>query len=109
MYMNVYGFKKNQIFTQNPYVLANDFTGNRNTVFLGRDPDTADQLYIIVSYMSFYGFSKISNFRSKYISVSLRFYQKVHMVLPKITSFCQNLIETLYFLLVCLILRISYP
>jgi hypothetical protein len=40
------GFQKNQIFAQNPYVLAYGFTKNRkfgantdrNSVFIGRDP-----------------------------------------------------------------------
>jgi hypothetical protein len=46
---------------------------DRNWVFLGRDPHIADRLYIIVPYMSFYGFWKNSNFRSKFIGVTLRF------------------------------------
>jgi hypothetical protein len=29
---------------------------DRNSVFLGRDPHIADQLYIMVLYMNFYGF-----------------------------------------------------
>jgi hypothetical protein len=60
------------------------FTKNRqfwakteqNSVFLGHDTHIADKLYITVSYMIFYGFSKNSNFRSKSIGVSLRFYKK---------------------------------
>jgi hypothetical protein len=59
-------FEKTQIFAQNPWVLAYDFTKNHqfaaktnlNSVFLGRDPHIADQLYITVSYMTFYGFWK---------------------------------------------------
>jgi hypothetical protein len=31
---------------------------DRNSVFLGRDPNISDWLYIMVSYMSFYGFFK---------------------------------------------------
>jgi hypothetical protein len=60
------------------------FTKNRqfgaksdwNSIFLGRDPHIIDQLSITVPYMNFYGFWKSSNFRSKCIGVSLRFYRK---------------------------------
>jgi hypothetical protein len=63
--------------------LAYDFTENhqfgvktdRNSIFLGRDRHILDRLYITVPYMSFYGFFKKSNFRSKFIGVSLRFYR----------------------------------
>jgi hypothetical protein len=57
-------------------VLAYGFTENRqlaakidrNSVILGRDPHIPDRLCIMVLYMSFYGFSKFSNFHSKSIS-----------------------------------------
>jgi hypothetical protein len=63
-------FEKNQIFAQNPLVLAYSFTENhqlgakidRNSVFLCRDPHITDRLYITVSYMSFYGFKKNPTF-----------------------------------------------
>jgi hypothetical protein len=51
--MLVYGFTENHQFT---------IKTDRNSVFLGRDPHIADRLYIMVSYMSFYGFLKKSNF-----------------------------------------------
>jgi hypothetical protein len=78
------GFNKIQIFAQNPYVLAYGFTENRqfatktnwNSIFLHPDPHILDRLYIMVPYMSSYGFWKISKFPSKSIGVSLRFYQK---------------------------------
>jgi hypothetical protein len=62
-------------------VLAYDCTKNQqfwtktdqNFVFLGCDPHIADQLYKTAPYMSFYRFWKNSNFRSKSISVRLRF------------------------------------
>jgi hypothetical protein len=77
-------------------VLAYGFTENcqfgaktdRNTVFLGRDPRTANRLSITVPYLNFYGFWKISQFCSK----------SKPKVLPKIASLGQKLIETLYFL-----------
>jgi hypothetical protein len=40
------------------------------------DPHILDLVYIMVRYMSFYGFWKNSNFRSKSAYVSLRVYQK---------------------------------
>jgi hypothetical protein len=46
---------------------------DRNSIFLGRDRHMMDRLYITVPYISFYGFWKNSNFRSKSIGVSLRF------------------------------------
>jgi hypothetical protein len=57
-------FQKNQIFAQNPQLLAYDFTEiasleaktDWNSVLLGRDLHTQDWLYITVPYMSFYGF-----------------------------------------------------
>jgi hypothetical protein len=63
-YMSFYGFKKNQIFTQNLYVLDFGFTENhlfvvktdRNYIFHGRDSHITDQQFIMVPYMSFYGF-----------------------------------------------------
>jgi hypothetical protein len=56
-------------------VLAHSFTKNhqfvkktdQNSVFHGPDPYILDWLYIMILYMSFYGFSKFSNFRSKSI------------------------------------------
>jgi hypothetical protein len=60
-------------FTENRQFVANT---DRNYIFLSRDPHISDQLYIMVPYMSCYNFLKNSNFRSKSIGVSLRFYQK---------------------------------
>jgi hypothetical protein len=50
-YMKFYRFKKNQIFAQNPYVLAYGFTENslfavktdQNYIFLGCDSHIQDQ------------------------------------------------------------------
>jgi hypothetical protein len=64
-------------------VVAYDFTKNRqfgaktdwNSVFIGRDPYIVDRLYIIALYIHFMDFKK-SNFCSKSIVVSLRFYRK---------------------------------
>jgi hypothetical protein len=75
------GFKKNQIFAQNLLVLAYCLSKNhefvaksdRNSVFLSRDLRFPDQLYIMATYMSFYGFSNFSNFCSKSVGVSIRF------------------------------------
>jgi hypothetical protein len=58
------GFKKIQIFAQNMYVLAYGFTENRqfvaktdqNSIFLYPNPHILDRLYIMVMYISFYGF-----------------------------------------------------
>jgi hypothetical protein len=81
-YMSFYGFfKKNLIFTQNPLLLAYGFSKNhrftsntdRNSVFSSRGPHFLYRLYIMVPYISFYGFKKKSNLRSKSISVSVRF------------------------------------
>jgi hypothetical protein len=84
-YMNLYVFKKIHIFNQNPRVLAYGFTENcqfgakidRNSVFLGRDPRIANWLSIMVPYFYFYGFWKISNFCSKSMGFSVRFYRKL--------------------------------
>jgi hypothetical protein len=65
-------------------VLAYGFTENRkfwaktdrNSIFLGREPRIAKLLSITVPYLNFYGFWKISHFRTKSIGVSLRFYRK---------------------------------
>jgi hypothetical protein len=56
--------KKNQIYAQNPLVLAYGFSKNsqfvakinRSFIFIGRDPHILNRLYIIVLYMSFYVF-----------------------------------------------------
>jgi hypothetical protein len=64
------GFKKIQIFTQNPYMLAYGFTKNhqlaiktdQNFIFRGRGPHILKRLYIMVSYMIFYEFEKIQIF-----------------------------------------------
>jgi hypothetical protein len=66
-------------------VLGCGFTENRkfgaktdwNSIFLGQDPCIAKRLSITVPYLNFYGFWKISHFRSKFIGVSLRFYRKL--------------------------------
>jgi hypothetical protein len=58
------GFKDIKILTQNSYVNAYGFSKNcqfavktdQNSVFLGHDPHTPDQLYIVVPYISFYRF-----------------------------------------------------
>jgi hypothetical protein len=63
-YMSFYGFEKNQSFAQNLKVLDYGFSESRqfaakidrNSVFLGYEPHIPDRLYIMVSYMSFYGF-----------------------------------------------------
>jgi hypothetical protein len=46
---------------------------DRISVFLGCDPLIPDRVYIMVPYMRFYGFSKLRNYRSKSIVVSLGF------------------------------------
>jgi hypothetical protein len=76
------GFEKTQIFAQIPLLLAYCFTEIRqfevktdhNSLFLGRHAHIMDRLYIIVMYMSFYGYRKYSNFCSKYVGVILWFY-----------------------------------
>jgi hypothetical protein len=58
------GFQKTQIFSQNPNMLAYNFTKTRqfwtkagqNFVFLGCDPHIVDWLYKTVPYMIFYLF-----------------------------------------------------
>jgi hypothetical protein len=84
-YFNFYGFWKIHISARNPKVLAYGFIENcqfgakpdRNSVFLGRDPRTANWVSIMVPYFNFYGFWKISNFCSKSIGVSPRFLRKL--------------------------------
>jgi hypothetical protein len=49
---------------------------DRNSVFFGRDPHIRDRLYKTVPHMSCYWFLKKSNFRSKFMCVSVRFYRK---------------------------------
>jgi hypothetical protein len=49
---------------------------DRNSLISGRDHNILDRLYIMVSYMSFYGFSKFLVFRSKSIRVRLQLYRK---------------------------------
>jgi len=64
LYISFYRFKKIQILAQNPKVLAFGFTEKRkfvaktfwNSVFLGHDPNIPDRLYIMLLYISFYGF-----------------------------------------------------
>jgi hypothetical protein len=66
-YISFYGFKKKSNLAQNPNLLAFGFTEqcrfvvktDRNSIFLSRDPHITDRLYIIVMYISFYGFKKI--------------------------------------------------
>ena len=65
--MLAYGFTENHQFGAKT---------NRNSVFLGHYPHIVDQLSIMVSYMNFYGFWRISHFCSKFIGVTLRFYRK---------------------------------
>jgi hypothetical protein len=58
------GFQNFEIIAQSPKLLAYGFTVNRqlpaktdrNSVFHSRDPHIPDWLYIMVPYMSFYGF-----------------------------------------------------
>jgi hypothetical protein len=50
---------------------------DRNSVFIGREAHIPDRLYIMVMYLKFYGFQKISNLGSKFKGVSLRFYWKM--------------------------------
>jgi hypothetical protein len=65
-YKSFIDFQKNQIFAQNPMILAYGFTENsqftaktdRNFIFLGRDPHITNLQYLMVQYMSFYGFQK---------------------------------------------------
>jgi hypothetical protein len=59
-----YGFTENRQFAAKT---------DRNSVFLGPDTHISDRLYLMVLYMSFYRFSKISNFQSKSICVTLWF------------------------------------
>jgi hypothetical protein len=64
------GFKKFQILAKNPKGLPFGFTEKRelaakiewNSVFLGRKAQILDWLHIMVLYINFYGFSRISNF-----------------------------------------------
>jgi hypothetical protein len=82
-YLNFMGFKKFHIFAQNPWVLACGFTENcqfgakidRNSVFLGRDPRTANLLSIVVPYFNSYVFWKKLHFCLKSKGISLRFYE----------------------------------
>jgi hypothetical protein len=75
------GLEKTQIFVPNPLGLAYGFSENgqfgaktdRNSVFLGCDPQITDRLYITVPYMSFARFWKKSKFCSKSVGVSLWF------------------------------------
>jgi hypothetical protein len=58
------GFEKTQIFNENPFGLANDYTENcqfgaktdRNSVFLDRDIHITNRLFVTAPYMNFYGF-----------------------------------------------------
>jgi hypothetical protein len=63
----VYGFSENHYFMEKT---------DRNSIFLYHDPHIPHRLYIRFLYTSFYKFLKFSNFRSKFIGVSLRFYRK---------------------------------
>ena len=59
----------------------NSYTGplcitDRNSGFLFRDPHIANRIYIMVSYISFYGFLNNPIFHSKSIRVRSRFYRK---------------------------------
>jgi hypothetical protein len=67
MYINFMSFKIFQISSQKPKVFAFDFTKKHqfltktdlNFVFLDSDAHIPDRLYIMVMYISFYGFKKI--------------------------------------------------
>jgi hypothetical protein len=56
MHSLAYGFSENRQFAAKT---------DRNSIFLSRDPHISDRLYIMVLYMSFSEFSKISNFCSE--------------------------------------------
>jgi hypothetical protein len=64
LYLNFYGVLKNQILDQNSKVLSFGFTAKRqfaaktgqNSIFLGYKSQILDRLYIMVTYISFYGF-----------------------------------------------------
>jgi hypothetical protein len=58
-------------------------------------PHIADRLYITVSYMSFNGFWKNSNFRSKSIGVSLWFLRKTNQN-SVFLSRCPHIVDCLY-------------
>jgi hypothetical protein len=68
------GIKKIQILAQNLKVFAFGFTEtcqfvtktDKNSIFFGRKAQILDQIHIVVSYISFYGFYKFSIFGSKY-------------------------------------------
>jgi hypothetical protein len=97
-----------KIFTQNPYMLDYCFTEKKtqfmaktdwNSVFLDHVAHMPDRLYIIVSYMSFYGFYFFKKIHSKSIGPT---------VLLKIISLLQKLTKTLYFFVAIPILWIGY-
>jgi hypothetical protein len=79
------GLKKFQILAQNPkggsirFYQKHKFTvkSDRKSVFRGCKTHISDQLHIIVQYISFYVFYRISNFGSKFKGGSLRFYEKM--------------------------------
>jgi hypothetical protein len=50
---------------------------DRNSVFIGREAHIPDRLYIMVMYLKFYGFQKISNLGSKSNGVILQFCRKM--------------------------------
>jgi hypothetical protein len=64
-YMSFYSFSKKIKFLLKILVLAYGTENlqfaaktDRNSIFIGRDTHILDRLYIIILYMSFYGFSK---------------------------------------------------
>jgi hypothetical protein len=66
-----------------------------NSIFLIHDHNIPDQLYIMVLYISFYGFQKILNFSSKYNGVSFWFYRK-RLLWQKLTETPYSMSVTSY-------------
>jgi hypothetical protein len=80
-YMNFYGFWKTQIFNQNPYVLAYGFSENclfgaLNLLISWSWPPYAGSVIHNCHINELLRVLKNSNFCSKSIGVSLRFYRK---------------------------------
>jgi hypothetical protein len=59
-----------------PKIISLGVKTNRNSIIFDLDPHIVDRLFITVPHMNVYGFSKISNFHSKFIGISLRFYME---------------------------------
>jgi hypothetical protein len=95
LYINLYGFKKNQILAQNPNVLAFGFTKivslwqklTKTSYFLIMKPYSTSVIHNDVVYKFLWGL-KISNFGLKISNFGLK----------SNASLWQKLIETQYFL-----------